>query len=138
MFLQQPFNESTHFGTGRLFALPVNRFILAKCICQFFCNRNQFFIFVKILDCLWFRKCIVECQLISCKAELFALFVGFCQLFCEFQHFCNDFFIGKHTIQICVDSSLHDLAELFGLNHIRSTINRYLFFSLYSTKEAIP
>ena len=27
----------------------------------------------------------------------------------------------------CVDRSLHDLTELFGLNHIRSTINRYLF-----------
>ena len=127
MFLQQSFNESAHFGTGRLFALPVNRFILTKCICQLFCNCNQFFIFVKILDCLRFRECIVECQFISCKTELFALFVGFCQLFCEFQHFCNDFFIGEHTIQICVNSSLHDLAELFGLHHIRSTINRYLF-----------
>ena len=34
----------------------------------------------------------------------------------------------KRQIQICVDSPLHNLTELFGLNHIRSTINRYLFF----------
>ena len=61
-----------HLCSGGIALLPVNCAIAAEGVCQFFCNGDEFFVLVKILDSLRFCQGIIECQLIGCQTKLFA------------------------------------------------------------------
>ena len=126
MFLQKFLNHHPHFCSGRVALLPVNRAILTESICQLFCNGNQLFVLIEILDCLRFCQCIIERQLIGCQPKLVTFLLSRCDLLCQIKELLNDFFICKHTVQITVHSALDDLAEFLRLDHIGATVNLHL------------
>ena len=50
MFLQELLNHHPHFCSGGVAFLPINRAILTKRIRQLFCDGNQFFILIEVLN----------------------------------------------------------------------------------------
>ena len=126
MVFQKPLYKHPHLCTCRISFLPVYRSIFTKCIRQFFCNSNQFFIFIKILNCLRFGKGIIESQLIRCKSKFFSLFLGSLYLPSKVKHFLNYLLIRKHSIEIKIHRFLQNLTKLFRFDHIRVFIHNHL------------
>ena len=127
MLFEQPLNHHTHFRSGRIPFLPIYCPVLTQCIRQFLCNSNQFFILIEVLNCLRLRQRIIKCQFISSQSKLVSLFMSCRNLFCQIQQFFNNLFIGQHSIQIRIHSTLYNFTEFLRFYHICMTVNLHLF-----------
>ena len=98
MLLQKLFDKHTHFCSCEVSLLPVYSTVFPQGIRQFFGDRNQFFILIKILDGLRLGECVIECKFIRRKSQLVSFFLRGGNLLGKVQQFLDNLFICQHTV----------------------------------------
>ena len=81
---------------------------------------------IKIFDSLRLCQGIIKGQFFCRKTERFTFFISSGNIISKFQEFLNYFFIGKHTVEVLIHSSLNDFRKFFRSDNICSSIYRNL------------
>lgn len=81
---------------------------------------------IKIFDRLRLCQGIIKGQFFCRKAKRFTFFISCGNITSKLQEFLNYFFIGKHTVEVLIHSSLNDFRKFLRSDNICSSIYRNL------------